>query len=226
MVLEPSVFTQLKWLLASALGVCAMTTSAPAQPTRLILQNVVRIEAVDDNTPSKGYGMIVGRSGDLLWVATAAHVVFKPGWETEDDPEPLPSLSAQWIGISGRRRVVRAVMAGRNDVAFIAVDAPAADPASNAWAQRILNPAPTAGESVAIAATVQEIDLDPDRGRVPTGFSTTDPSGVPGLAGEVGQSGAPVTSDRGVIGLFTAHAGADAGFVIRSQQFKLPCQRE
>jgi hypothetical protein len=100
----------------------------------------------------------------------------------------------------------------RSDTAFIAIDVPEGV-LIPPLAQRILNSSPAAGEKVVIAATPEAIDLDPNQGVVPSRPSTTEAYAVPGLRGRPGQSGAPVTSDRGVIGIFTAHAGNE-GFVV------------
>src|SRR5207247_6914381 len=73
-------------------------------------------------------------------------------------------------------------------------------------------------EKVVIAGRLsdnpQEIELDDHAGTIPPDPSPTDAYAVAGLAGVEGQSGAPVASDQGIVGLFNGHAGVEQGFVI------------
>ena len=197
--------------LVIALIIGCVASSATGQSRIAVLDNVVAIDVAEDGvSKGHGYGLIVGKSDNHLWAATAAHLVFKPGWQAVSDPVPFPEIIAHWNSSLGRRLVTRVVPGARTDTAFIEMEAPA----TAFFGEPVLNSAPLPGEKVAIAAVPNDIRIDSHAGSVPTRASDSMPYAIEGLGGVEGQSGAPVTSDKGIIGLFNAHAAGGRAFVI------------
>lgn len=172
------------------------------------LYNVVKIRGAKGN----GYGLIIARNFDSLLVATARHILHDDFVNNIPGPNTtlrvrLYGIERYWQGIPGRTYEPPAIN-GVPDLAVIEVSVPrepgvAGRPflKSEFWREKIIVTDPCPGTPVELAATVNDIGYAGGSGqiaRVEKGRAVR----FDHLEGEPGQSGAPVATDRGFIGLY------------------------
>lgn len=203
-------------------------TSASAAPLDLrpiLLNNVVLVTAAGPKGElQKGFGFIVARVDDLLWIATAGHVVMWPPSPTDDQIAYDTNAYVELYGAPGERKAISAPPKydkTRNvDVAFFSIRSPRIQGRLfDDWRTPVLRLTPSKGEAVQIAASVQRsIELAPEIGHIEQVPVGGDVLSVIGLVGTKGQSGAPVMSSAGIVGMHvaTGFAGPTQAKVIPS----------
>lgn len=183
--------------------------SNPASDQRaLLLDNVVRV--VVAGQPS-GYGFVVGRNGDVLWVATAAHVVFQEEDETAGATEDARSALRGEIRVVLRGGNTEWQLAGLPqqavgaDLAFLPVQIPLSKIFFDSWLRRVVEQDPEPGGPVRIAAVPSGIEFDAWVGTIVREGNSIRVESLAG--GREGQSGAPVVGGRAFIGMYLGSAG-------------------
>ena len=192
---------------------------ATAQNARpFFLNNLVRLTVrSEDGVRKEGYGLVIGRKGDDIWIITAAHVVFVDDFQ----PYPAPSISA----IIGPPDCPTSAMAsdapykpGRTDVALLPLrvplrianllplpgNQPQACP-HDLWISGIISSRPVPGEELQFIGHGGRLEINPHSVKwtgVRAAAGPNDSMGVEGLATIEGDSGAPVASARGIVGLY------------------------
>ena len=172
------------------------------------LFNVVRISGAKRS----GYGLIIGRQFDKLFVATARHILHKdfvndaPGG-SQLVKVRLYGLETYWRPIPGR--VYEPLDdSGVTDLAIIQVVVPQQPQAdggpflkADTWREDVVVADPVAGAAVELAATTHDIGYAGGHGRI---AEVVDGRAVRfrDLHGEEGQSGAAIATDRGFVGLY------------------------
>lgn len=197
------------------IGLLLVVTGANAAPPDLrpiFLNNVVLVTAVDlTGVSQKGFGFIVARVDDTLWIATAAHVLMWPASPTDDQIQYDKNAYVELYNAPGQRKVISAPprynKSGNVDVAFFSVHSPR--PPGRLfenWRTPVLRLTPSKGEAVQIAAGRDRpsIELAPEVGHIEQVPSGGDVLSVSGLVGTKGQSGAPVMSVAGIVGMHVA----------------------
>lgn len=166
--------------------------------TEQMLNNVVRVET--STSKDFGFGFIFGRLGDVLWIATAAHVIFPDRSRTP--PLPAEGIRVQLRGVPNWFVPAAPPVPASHDIAFIAISAPQAPVF---WRNNIQVDKLTLGQPLRIAGI---------NGRI--AYSASGTGKVVGTAhaplieiytGQEGQSGAPVTSPEGFVGMYQKSAG-------------------
>ena len=164
-----------------------------------MLNNVVRVEA----DGSEGFGFIFGRFGDVLWIATAAHVIF---------PESpiVPRQPARAIRVQLRGLPIWFVPAAppdlaSHDIAFIGISAPFSQTGAVFWRNDIQVDELTLGQPLRIAASGGRIAYSPSGTGKVVGAARAPLIDI--SAGQEGQSGAPVASSEGFVGMYQKSAG-------------------
>jgi hypothetical protein len=218
-------------LLAGFLQFWQVEPAAAAQDARpFVLNNLVRLTVrLADGGAREGYGLVIGRKDDDIWLITAAHVVFK------DDDKPFPASSIS--GIIGPPDCQTSAAAGaqpfkpgRTDVALLPLRVPLRiqpqqpalqmpPPQSSAcelWAMGILSSDPVAGEELNLIGHDGRLEINAHTVRLTDSKAAAGPKGsigIEGLATKEGDSGAAVASSRGVVGLYIG-AIANAGYMV------------
>lgn len=173
-----------------------------------LLNNVVIIEGVhNDGRPILGLGMIIGRTADFIWVATAKHVVFKEDHLLSSaNASPVKSLRAKFrngtiweVAHPPERTMI--------DLAFFSLRVPRNEAGPDLWRENveILNPA--VGTEVRLAGLPKLIRYGGSGARI----AGIDPAGnleIENLNGVEGQSGAPVATNNGFVGIYVQSAGS------------------
>ena len=193
--------------LLCALGLC-LAQAAHAQvllgqsesfATEQMLNNVVRVET----DTSRGFGFIFGRFGDVLWIATAAHVIYPD--RSLVPPKPGTGIRVQFRGLASWFVPAEPTALASHDIAFIGVSAPLAQTATVFWRDNVQVDQPTLGQPLRIAATVGRIAYS----SIATG-KVTGTANAPRIeiyTGQEGQSGAPVATPEGFVGMYQKSAG-------------------
>lgn len=175
--------------------------------TDQLLNNVVVIDVGADTHTPTGLGFIFGRHGDTVWIVTAAHVVFPEfGRSLIADLQAAPGISVQrrnddrfWIP------VLPPQVGFGGDIAFIGVSMPL-QMGPDRWREPVVVRAPDIGDELTIAGKPGEIDFGQSGGRV-SGFDAAGKAQIEGLKGAEGQSGAPVATALGFVGMYIQSAG-------------------
>lgn len=173
-----------------------------------LLNNVVVIEGIHhDGRPILGLGMIIGRSDDFIWVATAKHVVFKEDQLLSSaGASPVKSLRAKFRnGITWQ--VAHPPERTMIDLAFFSLKVPRKEAGPDLWRENveILNPA--VGTEVRLAGLPRLIRYGESGAKI----ARIDPAGnlvIGNLNGVEGQSGAPVATTKGFVGMYVQSAGS------------------
>ena len=181
----------------------------------IVLNNVVMITSSQRNgKPEVGYGLIVGRSGDMLWIATARHVVIWPPSPTSDkiEHDPATFVDFLWGGQAALALAPRGAIDRDLDVAFIAVRSPLTATGSfERWRTPVLRVAPAKDEEVRIGGSnKRSIELADETGRLLEAGDGEHALALQGLVAYEGQSGAPLMSKFGVVGLLSSSGPAGA----------------
>ncbi len=178
------------------------------------LNNVVKISSVDQT----GYGLIIARYYDYLFVLTARHILNvdfvnnENGTNTNLDVR-LNGIEHEWKGIPGEVYEPPPIN-GVADLVVVKVLVPSKSNSeereflkSDFWRENVMDTDPRLGDSVELAATVNDIGYAGRVGRI-TQVENGRAVRFNGLEGEPGQSGAPVATERGFIGIYL---GLDLG---------------
>ncbi|USX26050.1 hypothetical protein NHH73_26375 [Oxalobacteraceae bacterium OTU3CINTB1] len=206
-------FYKILWL-SVALILCsrAGAQSIPDHLARYIadqmLNNVVIVEGTRlDETPILGLGMIMARQGDLLWVATAGHVIFD-----QDHLLTLPYVPSVKV-LTGKlrdgSRWAAALPPERTtdvDLAFLALKVPFGETGPDSWREGVEILEPKVGTKVRLAGLPDKIAY----GGEGASISAVDTHGnieFAGLMGVAGRSGAPVATKDGFVGIYVQSAG-------------------
>jgi hypothetical protein len=170
-----------------------------------LLHSVVRIRATVGGKNVTGYGLIFARSGDTIWIATAAHVVFENF--RNDNPGPAASISVQrradsrlWPAEGPPERAFGV------DIAFVPISMPRAQSGNNLWREPVVVASPDIGDAARIAATTDAIVFASSSARILKRESNGNLE-FEGLRGQPGQSGAPVATSAGFIGIYVSGEG-------------------
>lgn len=191
-----------------ALILC-LSESAPAQlgsglpeggATEQMLNNVVRVET----DKSQGFGFIFGRFGDVLWIATAGHVIFP---ELSLVPaQPAPGIRVQLRGLPNWFVLAAAPPnLASHDIAFIGISAPVSQTGAVLWRNNVEANELMVGQPLRIAGHRGQIVYSPG-GTGKIAGTARAPKIEIDIAQE-GQSGAPVVSDWGFVGMYQKSAG-------------------
>ena len=172
------------------------------------LNNVVKLEGAKSN----GYGLIIGRSQDHILVVTARHILHDSFVNDVSGKDGilrvrLYGFEEQWYAVAGR--VYQPVRDGEvMDLAVIEVHVPRQQRSegepylkSDSWREDVMDVDPVVGERLELAARVDEIGYVGGVGRIAM-VSEGRPTHFDSLEGQPGQSGAPVASSRGFVGLY------------------------
>lgn len=167
-----------------------------------LLNNVVSIRATVDGTSRIGAGLIFGRSGETLWVATAAHVVSS----SSGTPSP-PGAAYLEVKLKGDSRVwpisSPPELAFGFDLAFIGIRVPITVGGADMWRNNVEVDTVAPGTAVRIAARPGEIVY----GEAGATVAKTSALTFDALRGQEGQSGAPLATAKGFLGIYTKSAG-------------------
>lgn len=202
-------------LLASASAIS--TGNCQVQDIRpIILGNVVRIEApVKNGSTQRGYGLIVSREGDVLWVATAQHVVRWKQSSADDSKDYSPDIVVLMLGHTERFKLAARPrwLEKDTDVAFLPIHAPlSAGRLVEPWRATVIAGTINRDEPLALLGSNHDsIAIESNGGRIIDDATSSDGmrlTNIVGLAGMPAQSGAPVATPTGIIGLYLA-SGAD-----------------
>lgn len=167
--------------------------------TEQMLNNVVRVQT----DTSVGFGFIFGRFGDVLWIATAAHVIFPE--LSRIPPQPAPGIRVQLRGLPTWFVPAAPPDMASHDIAFIGISAPLSQTAAVFWRNNIQADEPMVGQPLRIAGHRGQIVYSPS-GTGKVAGTTRTPEIEIEIAQE-GQSGAPVASDWGFVGMYQRSAG-------------------
>lgn len=203
-------------LLATGVGNTRALEGGDVRP--IVMNNVVLISSSRrDGTPELGYGLIVGRSGDLLWIATARHVVVWPPTPAVDTIEFDRGTRVQflWGGQADIALPPRGAIDPGLDIAFIAVHSPLASGSGmERWRTPVLRLAPAKDEEVRVGGSEKHsLELADASGRVVDAGDGERDLALQGLSAYPGQSGAPLMSTYGVLGMVTASGPGGASEV-------------
>jgi hypothetical protein len=169
--------------------------------TEQMLNNVVRVET--DAGTAFGFGFIFGRFGDVLWIATAAHVIYPD--RSHVPPEPVSGIRVQLRGLAKWFVPAEPPVLASHDIAFIGISAPLSQTGAVFWRNNIEVDQPALGQPVRIAAIVGQIAYSPiGTGKV---VGTAQAPVIEIYMGQEGQSGAPVASPEGFVGMYQKSAG-------------------
>lgn len=163
-----------------------------------MLNNVVRVEGAGN-----GFGFIFGRIGDVLWIATAAHVVFPD--RSRIPLPPAPAVRVQLRGLASWYVPAEPPVAASHDIAFIGIRAPVAQTGTVFWRSNVQVDQPTLGHPLRIAASSRGIEYSPAGSGKVGGTAQAPLFEIYG--GQEGQSGAPVASPEGFVGMYQRSAG-------------------
>ena len=187
-----------------------------------MLENVVTIVIGGDRG---GLGFIIGRNGDILWVATAAHVVFT-------DLNHVPPVAAREISVKRRNDPTAWALAGppqpglgegdKLDLAFIPVRMPLQTILFDRWREPVVDDAPAIGDAVRIAGQPGRVAYDDRRGKI--GVVDGQARVVDLQGGQGGQSGAPIATSRGFVGMYLSAAGERAMPIAQVRQAAIAAQ--
>lgn len=174
-----------------------------------MLDNVVVLTTEHEGNIQYGLGFIIGRSGRLIWIATAAHVVF-PAYETK---QPNLRLVPARVIRANRRGDSRSWSAAAppdqgfgGDYAFVSFEMPFEEAGMDRWRERVAVYAPEIGETVVIAGRPSEIAYGDPGGRI-VGRDADGAPIVEGLVGAPGQSGGPLVTPSGFVGMYVQSTG-------------------
>lgn len=170
-----------------------------------LLHNAVVIRVgTPESAPEFGLGFIVGRQGETLWIATAAHVVFAQG---SAGLEPRSAVSIWLKGFPQPWSVTTEPRPATNvDLAFLSVRIPVREVGIDRWREAVIADDPVPGERVWIVGRPSELDFDDGTARIGPAMSAQN-LGLEGVGGQPGQSGAMVVTTRGVVGMRVASMG-------------------
>lgn len=167
--------------------------------TEQMLNNVVRVET----EKSIGFGFIFGQSDDVLWIATAAHIIFPS--RNRIPPDPAANIRVQLRGLVNWFTPAAQPTLASHDIAFVGVSAPLAQTATVFWRRNIQVEQLTVGQPLRIAASAGLIAYSPNgTGRI---GGTVQAPRIEINTGQEGQSGAPVASPEGFVGMYQRSAG-------------------
>jgi hypothetical protein len=166
-----------------------------------MLNNVVRVES--DTNKGFGFGFVFGRFGDVIWIATAAHVIFPD--RSRFNPPPVAGIRVQFRGLANWFVPAEPPILASHDIAFVGISAPLTQTAALFWSKDIQVDQPTPGHPLRIAAIGGRIAYSPiGTGKV---VGTANAPLFEILTGQEGQSGAPVASPEGFVGMYQKSAG-------------------
>lgn len=206
--------------LAITLAVCIAPSDGSAQQAtshsqQNFLSNVVRIG-------SSGYGLIVARGYNRLYVVTAKHVVADEKGNLYADMLPI---FLQGDDVAWNERPVEDWRLPERpplqDIIILGVFVPRT-PGDTGRRHRTdpilwslsLDEAPQVGDAVRLTATVNAIGYAPSLGIVEELSSEQGVAvRISGRIGQHGQSGAPIATEWGLIGIYLGNDGDDADFV-------------
>lgn len=198
----------------SGLVVFSQAGAAPVQDhvdryiRNQLLDSVVRVSSESGGKSQDGFGFVFGRAGNTIWIATAGHVIF-PEFGNTTQARPKPAANIQiWRHDDPRVWTLggEPELGLGADLAFLPVRMPPSEIGVDLWRQRVVVPDPQVGEPVWIAGKPGEISFDVSGGQIANSDSSSTVVAV-GLRGEEGQSGAPVVTARGIVGMYVQSAG-------------------
>ncbi|WP_143171420.1 trypsin-like peptidase domain-containing protein [Rhizobacter sp. OV335] len=167
-----------------------------------MLNNVVLVEADAEH----GLGFIIGRVGDVLWIATAAHVVFPHRNRTP--PQPASRIQVQVRGVPTWFSPEQPPDPASNDIAFIGVRAPLAQMTTALfWRSNVQVNELTPGQSLRIAGMPGLIAYSPSGTGKVSGTPQFPVIEIAAGMGQSGQSGGPVASAEGFVGMYQKSEG-------------------
>jgi len=167
-----------------------------------MLNNVVLVEADGEH----GLGFIIGRVGDVLWIATAAHVVYPDRHRTP--PQPASRIRVQVRGVPTWFSPAEPPDLARNDIAFIGVRAPMANMTlALFWRSNVQVSQITPGQPLRIAGMPGLIAYSPSGTGKVSGTTQLPVIEIAVGMGQAGQSGGPVASAEGFVGMYQKSAG-------------------
>ena len=199
---------------ASASKIATMEAKVAGFVKEERLYNVVKLRGAG----GRGYGLIIGRREDKLLVVTARHLLH------DDFVNGLPGANAiltvrfygneeTWLGVAGG--TYEPASERVRDVAVIQVVVPSGPDGSgrpymkaDRWREDIVVQDAEVNTRVEFAGTVDDIGYAGGGGRI-TRVVEGNAVEFDGLVGEEGQSGVPVASDRGFLGLYLGVGNPD-----------------
>jgi hypothetical protein len=178
------------------------------------LSNVVAI-SVDNalgETIEEGYGLIVGRQDTVLWVVTAAHVLYATGSDGLPSPSTLGTVTATWVSSPAKHKLAgRAIFPqGLKDIVFMPIEAPITQQFQDTWLHSVLAHSPKPGDELWLAGKGGTIAVAGDGFVV--GSDASSVSALDVVRGELGQSGAPIIARQGIVGLYRGLASGKPTF--------------
>ncbi|WP_422039631.1 hypothetical protein [Roseibium sp.] len=166
------------------------------------LYNVVKIKG-----EKQGYGLIIGREFDLLYVATAFHIL--PESFIWPDPAPTPvtvklyRLNETWEALPHRVTGSKEM-----DLAIIEVYVPRQPRGDGVtpliadhWRAQVFDSEPRIGDRAELMASVQTIGYAGGNAIV-SGVEAGRVAKFEDLLESPGQSGAPISTTRGIVGIY------------------------
>jgi len=204
----------LSWLRIALIAVASMFASGAFAQTpqdridefisNQLLYSVVFIRTEVAGTSRVGSGLIFGRSGETLWIATAAHVVSSTS--SAQKIETLPASAIQ-VKMKDDSRVWPVssppILTVTHDLAFFGIRVPLAVGGADMWRNNVQVTTAPPGTSVRIAAIPGEIAY----GKPGATVAKSAVLSFDSLNGLEGQSGAPVATSKGFVGIYTKSAG-------------------
>jgi len=173
------------------------------------LNNIVKIDVNESSQAKGGYGFIFARQGDILWIATAAHVVY-PNFPDQNSvvPTPYRDIEINTRGHAGAWPLAGAPQLGDGDLAFIPIRVPLSVTGYDAWVNKVVESYAKNGDPARLPVTPTAIEYQPWGGTI--GHDEVGDLTVTGLvSGVEGDSGAPIFSGRGFVGMYIGSTGAN-----------------
>ena len=165
-----------------------------------MLNNVVRIQT---DAPAEGLGFIFGRYGDVLWIATAGHVAFPDSRLLPH--QPVQGIRVQLRGSPAWFAPTSPPVLASHDIAFIGITPPRTQSDTLFWRNNVVAEVLDVGQPLRIAGQPGLIAYGPTgSGRV---AGTSQAPVIQIDIGQEGQSGAPVASATGFVGMYLASVG-------------------
>ncbi len=193
--------------LLTAVGAHAEPVSVQVFARDRLLNSVVSIQAGETETLTSGFGLIIGRRDDTVWVATAAHLLFPEG---RRDSRGLPLASSRII-VTFRNGDHFDHAAGKpeidgTDIALLPLHLPLREIGFDRWTETVIDDQVKAGDPIFIAGHELAIDWF-DSEQVVKSVGADGTVRIESFSAGAGQSGAPVASTFGFFGIYAQADG-------------------
>jgi hypothetical protein len=160
-----------------------------------------------------GFGLVIGRRDGKLWIATAAHVVFKGDWQKFETLTPADQLVARLRDSNSYVTVVGDPLYGSNVVADLAFITIPARP-SEIFVTALIAPDVVIGEEVWVGGVAGEFVYQNTNGRFARANKELSEYAVSNLNAHPASSGGIAVTRRGIIGIYVGSRCAGEGAVI------------